>query len=56
MDLNPEDFSSLKDLKMEKKIGSGTFGDIFSAILIKKGVKVAIKRVNKKKWPNMVLI
>lgn len=49
MDLNPEDFSSLKDLKMEKKIGSGTFGDIFSAILIKKGVKVAIKRVNKKK-------
>ena len=49
MTLKPEDFASLKDLKMDKKIGHGTFGDIYSATLIKKGVKVAIKRVNKKK-------
>ena len=49
MTLEPKDFESLKDLKMDKKIGHGTFGDIYSAILIKKGVKVAIKRVNKRK-------
>ena len=40
MTLKPEDFASLKDLKMDKKIGHGTFGDIYSATLIKKGVKV----------------
>ena len=39
----------LRDLEVEKKIGSGSFGDVFSAIHRKTGEKYAIKRVNKKK-------
>ena len=34
---------------MEKKIGSGSFGDVFSGIYKLTGEKIAIKRLNKKK-------
>ena len=34
---------------MEKKIGSGSFGDVFSGIYKSTGEKIAIKRLNKKK-------
>ena len=33
---------------LEKKIGSGSFGDVFSGRLVETGEKVAIKRVKKK--------
>jgi len=42
-----EEFDT-KDLVMEKKIGKGSFGDVYSGTLKTKGLKVAIKRVNKK--------
>ena len=34
---------------MEKKIGSGSFGDVFSGVYKLTGEKIAIKRLNKKK-------
>ena len=37
----------LKDINLEKKIGKGSFGDVFSGIVRTNGKKVAIKRVNK---------
>ena len=39
---------SIDDYKLEKQIGSGTFGDVFRGIEIKTGMKVAIKRIKKK--------
>ena len=42
-----EEYIDLRDIKMEKKIGKGTFGDVYSGIIQKNGKKVAIKRVNK---------
>ena len=39
---------SIDDYKLEKPIGSGTFGDVFRGIEIKTGMKVAIKRIKKK--------
>ena len=37
------------EFTMEKKIGSGSFGDVFSGIYKSTGEKIAIKRLNKKK-------
>jgi serine/threonine protein kinase len=42
-----EEFSA-NDLVMEKKIGKGSFGYVFCGMLKNKGIKVAIKRINKK--------
>ena len=39
---------SINDYKLEKQIGSGTFGDVFRGIEISSGMKVAIKRIRKK--------
>ena len=39
---------SINDYKLEKQIGSGTFGDVYRGIEIKSGMKVAIKRIRKK--------
>ena len=36
------------EIALEKKIGSGSFGDVFAGRLIKTGEKVAVKRVKKK--------
>ena len=39
---------SINDYKLEKQIGSGTFGDVYRGIEIRSGLKVAIKRIRKK--------
>ena len=39
---------SINDYKLEKQIGSGTFGDVFKGVEISSGLKVAIKRIRKK--------
>ena len=39
---------SINDFKLEKQIGSGTFGDVYKAYNKHSGMKVAIKRVKKK--------
>ena len=44
-----EEYFDLSDIKPEKRIGQGTFGDVYSGIIKKNGKKVAIKRVNKQK-------
>ena len=36
-----------KEITLEKKIGSGSFGDVYSGHLLKTGEKIAIKRVKK---------
>ena len=46
MSLDEEDID-LKDIQIEKKIGKGTFGDVYSGFLKTRGIKVAVKRVNK---------
>ena len=55
MSIDTEHFS-LKDVKMEKKIGNGTFGDVYSGTYKPNGLRLAIKRVNKKKFIDMVII
>ena len=47
MSIDTEHFS-LKDVKIEKKIGKGSFGDVYSGTYKPNGLKLAIKRVNKK--------
>ena len=39
---------SLKDYKLEKLIGAGTFGEIYQGVDIRTGTKVAVKRIKKK--------
>ena len=39
---------SIKDYKLEKLIGAGTFGEIYEGLDIRTGKKVAIKRIKKK--------
>ena len=39
---------SIHDFKLEKIIGSGTFGEVYKGIDINSGLKVAIKRLKKK--------
>ena len=39
---------SMNDYKLEKQIGSGTFGDVYKGLEISTGTKVAIKRIKKK--------
>ena len=39
---------SMNDYKLEKQIGSGTFGDVYKGVEISTGNKVAIKRIRKK--------
>ena len=39
---------SIHDFRLEKKIGSGTFGEVYRGIDIHSGLKVAIKRLRKK--------
>lgn len=46
--MSAESEFSAKDLVMEKKIGKGSFGDVYCGMLKNKGIKVAIKRINKK--------
>ena len=46
MALDEEDID-LKDIQIEKKIGKGTFGDVYSGTLKTRDIKVAVKRVNK---------
>ena len=41
--------TGIAEYTMEKKIGSGSFGDVFSGIYKSTGEKIAIKRLNKKK-------
>ena len=36
------------DIALEKKIGSGSFGDVFKGHLRTTGEKIAVKRVKKK--------
>ena len=40
---------SINDYKLEKQIGSGSFGDVYRGIDKHSGMKVAIKRIRKKK-------
>ena len=54
-----EEYYQLTDIQLEKKIGKGSFGDIYSGVIKKNGKKVAIKRVNKQKimqFPNNYLL
>ena len=37
----------MADYTMDKKIGSGSFGEVFSGTNKHNGIKVAIKRLNK---------
>ena len=46
--MSTEEEYSAKDLVMEKRIGKGSFGDVYCGMLKNKGIKVAIKRINKK--------
>ena len=42
-----EEYFKLTDIQTDKKIGKGSFGDVYSGIVKSNGKKVAIKRVNK---------
>jgi serine/threonine protein kinase len=39
---------SIEDYKLEKQIGSDSFGEVFRGTEVKTGMKVAIKRIIKK--------
>ena len=48
MDFKESDFDQ-NNLKIEKELGSGSYGKVYSGYLKSNGLKIAIKRVNKQK-------
>lgn len=44
---------SINDYKLEKQIGSGSFGDVYRGVDKHSGMKVAIKRIRKKYYMKM---